>query len=428
MKLDMKNIHIKNGQLVDPLAGTENTGDLFIADGKIVGVGSAPAGFVADEVIDATGLVVAPGLVDFAARLREPGQEYKATLASEMAAAVAGGISSVVCTPDTDPVLDEVGLVTMLRQRSKTLDLARVYPVGALTRGLKGVEITEMAQLHEAGCVAFSQGDVPIADLQVLYRAMQYAANFGFELRLRPEEASLVNDGVAHDGPYASRLGLTGIPVVAETIAIAQITQLMRATGCKVHLARVSSAAGLELIRAAKREGLKLTCDVSINHIHLVDLDIGFFDSQYRFDPPLRSVADRDAIVAALNDGTIDMICSDHAPVDDDGKLLPFAQAERGATGLELLLPLTLAWARSNKISLPQALAKISSTPAKALGFDAGLAVGNRADLLLFNPQASWYVIPEKLKSQGKNTPFIGHEMIGKVAKTIVKGKVVYSA
>ncbi|WP_027467801.1 dihydroorotase [Deefgea rivuli] len=422
----MKNILIKNGCLVDPIAGTEQVADLYLAGGKIAAVGAAPAGFVVDETIDATGLIVAPGLVDLAARLREPGFEYKATLKSEMAAAVAGGVTSVVCPPDTDPVLDESGLVTNLRQRAKNLDLARLYPIGALTVGLKGKEITEMAMLKEAGCVAFSQGDVPIADLQVLYRAMLYAANFGFELRLRPEEASLVNDGVAHDGAYASRLGLTGIPVIAETIAVAQIVQLMRATGCRVHLARMSSAAGLDLVRAAKLEGLPLTCDVSINHIHLADIDIGFFDSQYRFDPPLRAVADRDAIVKALNDGTIDAICSDHSPVDDDGKLLPFAEAERGATGLELLLPLTLKWATSQSVSLPQALAKITSVPAKMLGFDAGLAVGNRADLVLFDAKAHWQVIPERLKSQGKNTPFIGHEMLGKVKYTLVKGKVIF--
>ncbi|WP_028454953.1 dihydroorotase [Chitinilyticum litopenaei] len=424
----MKNIHIQNGRLVDPLAGTEQQADLFIAYGKIVGVGSAPQGFVAEESIDASGLIVAPGLVDFAARLREPGNEYKATLASEMAAAVAGGVTSVVCPPDTDPVLDEVGLVTMLRQRSKTLNLARVYPVGALTVGLKGKQITEMALLKDAGCVAFSQGDVPIADLQVLYRAMQYAANYGFELRLRPEEASLVNDGVAHDGPYASRLGLTGIPVIAETIAIAQILQLVKATGCRVHLARISSAAGLAMIRAAKQEGLPLTCDVDINHIHLADVDIGFFDTQFRFDPPLRAVADRDAIVAALNDGTIDIICSDHAPVDDDGKLVPFAQAERGATGLELLLPLTLAWARRNGISLPAALARISTAPARALGFEAGLAIGQRADLVIFNADEAWQVTPAALKSSGKNTPFLNHEVVGRVRHTLVKGKVVYRA
>ncbi|XZG70965.1 dihydroorotase [Chitinibacteraceae bacterium HSL-7] len=424
----MKRIVIQNGRLVDPMHGSDQLADLYIADGKIVAVGNAPAGFEPEEIIDATGLVVAPGIVDLAARLREPGFEYKATLASEMAAAVAGGVTSICCPPDTDPPLDESGLVTNLRQRSKNLDLARLYPVGALTVGLKGRQITEMAMLREAGCVAFSQGDVPIADLQVLLRAMMYAANYGIKLRLRPEEASLVNDGVAHDGEYASRLGLTGIPVVAETIAIAQITQLMRVTGASVHLSRVSSAEGVAMIRDAKAHGLPLTCDVGINHVHLADIDIGYFNSQYRFDPPLRSVRDRDGIVAGLVDGTIDAICSDHSPVDDDGKLLPFAEAERGATGLELLLPLTLAWAERTKQSLAVALAKITSVPAAMVGFEASLTVGARADLMLFDPEAVWQVTPDSLLSQGKNTPFLGFELKGRVRHTVVKGKRVFEA
>jgi dihydroorotase len=421
----MKNVAILGGRLIDPLHNTDQAADLYLADGKIVGVGAAPDGFICDETINAKGLFVSPGLVDLAARLREPGFEYKATLASEMAAAVAGGVTSIVCPPDTDPPLDEPSLVTMLRQRAKNLDLARLYPVGALSRQLKGKELTEMAELRDAGCVAFSQGDQAVGDLQILYRAMQYAATFNVALRLLPQDADL-NTGVAHDGDYATRLGLVGIPVLAETVAISNILLLMKETGARVHLCRLSSMAGLDLVRTAKKQGLPITCDVSINHIHLADVDIGFFDSNYRFDPPLRSVRDRDAIVTALADGTIDAICSDHSPIDDDGKLLPFAEAEPGATGLELLLPLTLAWAERQHIPLSQALAKISAIPAKMLGFDAGLAVGNRADLVIFDPEAHWQVTPAALKSQGKNTPFVGMEMKGRVMHTLVKGKRVY--
>ncbi|QBC43305.1 dihydroorotase [Iodobacter fluviatilis] len=421
----MKNVAILGGRLIDPLHNTDQAADLYLADGKIVGVGAAPDGFICDETINAKGLLVSPGLVDLAARLREPGFEYKATLASEMAAAVAGGVTSIVCPPDTDPPLDEPSLVTMLRQRAKNLDLARLYPVGALSRQLKGKELTEMAELRDAGCVAFSQGDQAVGDLQILYRAMQYAATFNVALRLLPQDADL-NTGVAHDGDYATRLGLVGIPVLAETVAISNILLLMKETGARVHLCRLSSMAGLDLVRTAKKQGLPITCDVSINHIHLADVDIGFFDSNYRFDPPLRSVRDRDAIVTALADGTIDAICSDHSPIDDDGKLLPFAEAEPGATGLELLLPLTLAWAERQHIPLSQALAKISAIPAKMLGFDAGLAVGNRADLVIFDPEAHWQVTPAALKSQGKNTPFVGMEMKGRVMHTLVKGKRVY--
>ncbi|WP_283150686.1 dihydroorotase [Silvimonas soli] len=424
----MKKIAIRNGRLVDPAHGTDKIADLFLADGSIIAVGAAPAGFTADETIDATGLMVMPGLVDLAARLREPGFEYRATLASEMAAAVAGGVTSIVCPPDTDPPLDEPGLVTMLRQRARHLDLARLYPVGALTRALAGKDLTEMAELRDAGCVAFSQGDHPIGDLQVLYRAMQYAATFNIGLRLRAQDATLAGNGVAHDGEYASRLGLTGIPVIAETVAIATILELMRATGAKVHLCRVSSAAGLAMVRAAKREGLPLTCDVSINHVHLADIDIGYFDSNYRFNPPLRSIRDREAIQTGLFDGTIDVICSDHSPVDEDAKLLPFAEAEPGATGLELLLPLTLAWAEKAHVPLTMALTKITSAPASMLGFTAGLTAGCRADLALVDPQATWRVTSDVLKSQGKNTPFTGYEMRGKVMYTLVKGKLVYSA
>jgi dihydroorotase len=421
----MKNVAILGGRLIDPLHNTDQAADLYLADGKIVGVGAAPVGFICDETINAKGLLVSPGLVDLAARLREPGFEYKATLASEMAAAVAGGVTSIVCPPDTDPPLDEPSLVTMLRQRAKNLDLARLYPVGALSRQLKGKELTEMAELRDAGCVAFSQGDQAVGDLQILYRAMQYAATFNVALRLLPQDADL-NTGVAHDGDYATRLGLVGIPVLAETVAISNILLLMKETGARVHLCRLSSMAGLDLVRTAKKQGLPITCDVSINHIHLADVDIGFFDSNYRFDPPLRSVRDRDAIVTALADGTIDAICSDHSPIDDDGKLLPFAEAEPGATGLELLLPLTLAWAERQHIPLSQALAKISAIPAKMLGFDAGLAVGNRADLVIFDPESHWQVTPAALKSQGKNTPFVGMEMKGRVMHTLVKGKRVY--
>ena len=426
--MSTRNTVIRNGRLVCPASGNEQVADLYLADGVIASIGTAPAGFAIELEIEAQGLVVIPGLVDLSAHLREPGFEYKATLASEMAAAVAGGVTSIVCPPDTDPPLDEPSLVTMLRQRARNLDLARLYPIGALTRGLKGQDLTEMAELRDAGCVAFSQGNRPIKDLQVLYRAMQYASTFDIELRLRAQEPGLAGDGVAHEGEYASRLGLTGVPVIAETIAIGNILELMRVTGARVHLRLVSSAAGLALVRQGKNEGLPLTCDVSINHVHLADIDIGYFDSLFRFDPPLRSVRDRDAIHTALMDGTIDAICSDHTPVDDDAKLLPFAEAEPGATGLELLLPLTLAWAERARVPMQMALARITSTPGRMLGFDASLKPGSRADLAVFDAGAIWRVTPGELKSQGKNTPFTGYELRGRVRYTLVKGKVVFDA
>lgn len=420
-------ICIQNGRLIDPASRMDRAGDLYLAEGKIVSIDSRPEGFHADREIDAAGMVVCPGLVDLSARLREPGLEYMATLESELEAAVAGGVTSLACPPDTDPPLDEPGLVEMLKHRARNLDRARVYPVGALTQGLKGERLTEMVELHDAGCIAFSQADAPVINLHVLMRAMQYAATFGFKVWLRPQDRHLANHGVAHEGEIATRLGLPAIPVCAETIALSSILSLMRETGASVHLCRISSAEGVALVRAAKRQGLPLTCDVSVHHVHLTDMDIGFFDANCHLMPPLRGLADRDALRTGLMDGTIDAICSDHAPVDEDAKLMPFAEAESGATGLELLLPLTLKWAVESRLPLPEALAKITSHPAQILGVDTGrLAAGVAADLCIFDPDANWVVSNNELKSQGKNTPFLGMELYGRARFTLIDGRVVH--
>lgn len=416
---------VKGGRVVDPATGRDAVGDVAIADGRIAAALSGKP----DRVIDAAGLVVAPGLVDLAARLREPGYEYRATLESEMDAAVAGGVTSLACPPDTDPPLDEPGLVDMLRRRAQALARARVYPVGALTVKLEGRQLTEMAELAEAGCVAFSQADAAIADTQVLWRALQYAATFDFPVWLRAEDLWLAQGGVAHDGEVATRLGLAGIPVSAETVALGTFLELVRATGARVHICRVSSAAGVAMLRRARHDGLPVTCDVGAHHVHLSDKDLGYFDPQCRLEPPLRSSRDRDALGAGLVDGTIDCIVSDHTPVDDDRKHLPFAEAEPGATGLELLLPLTLKWGVRAKLNLAQTLARVTSAPARILGVDAGrIAPGAPADLVLFDPEAAWRVSAQTLKSQGKNTPFLGQELVGRVRATLVAGSVVYEA
>jgi len=416
---------VKGGRVVDPASGRDALGDVTMADGRIVEALSGKP----DRVIDAKGLVVAPGLIDLAARLREPGYEYKATLDSEMNAAVAGGVTSLACPPDTDPPLDEPGLVDMLRRRAKALARARVYPVGALTVKLEGRKLTEMAELAEAGCVAFSQADAAITDTEVLWRALQYAATFDFPVWLRVEDVWLAKGGVAHDGEVATRLGLAGIPVFAETAALATLLELVRATGARVHICRLSSAAGVAMLRRARHDGLPLTCDVGAHHVHLSDMDLGYFDPQCRLEPPLRSQRDRDALGAGLADGTIDCIVSDHRPVDEDRKHLPFAEAEPGATGLELLLPLALKWGVQANLTLAQTLARVTSAPARVLGVDAGRIVpGAPADLVLFDPQAPWRVSAQALKSQGKNTPFLGHELVGQVRATVVAGSVVYEA
>lgn len=420
-------IHIKGGRLVDPKSGVDAVRDVFVAAGKIVAIGEAPGGFTANRVIDASGLVVCPGLVDLAARLREPGFEYMATLESEMEAAVAGGVTSLACPPDTDPPLDEPGLVEMLKYRARNLNRARVYPVGALTVGLKGERLTEMAELADAGCVAFSQADAPLADHQVLYHALQYAATFGFPVWLRAQDAALARHGVAHDGEVATRCGLPAIPVCAETVALSAILILARETGARVHLARLSSAEGVDMVRQAKRAGLPVTCDIGIHHAHLTEKDIGYFDPNSHLVPPLRSLEDRDALRAGLADGTVDALCSDHTPVDEDVKQLPFAEAEPGATGLELLLPLTLKWAEECGVALGAALARITLAPARILNVDAGhLTPGHAADICIFDPARHWRVEPQALKSQGRNTPFLGYELKGKVRYTLVEGQIVY--
>ena len=424
------NIHIKNGRVIDPANKIDAQQDVFIADDKIVAVGAAPAGFKADRVIDATGLIVAPGLIDLAARLREPGFEYRATLESEMEAAMAGGITSLACPPDTDPVLDEPGLVEMLCFRAKNLNCAHVYPIGALTVGLKGQAITEMAELVEAGCVAFSQANTPLVDTQVLLRAMQYAATFGFRVWLQPTDPFLGKGGMAHDGEMASRMGLTGIPVEAETVALATHLKLALATGVKLHVTRLTSAAGLALIEQARAAGVDVTCDVAAHHLHLCDIDIGYFNPLCHMDPPLRSQRDRDALRAGLADGRINAVCSDHTPVDDDAKQMPFGESEVGATGLELLLPLTLKWAHDQKVPLSAALARVTADAAAIMGITKGghLGVGARADVCVFDADAERVITRATLKSQGKNTPFLGMPLPGITRYTLVEGRVMFES
>lgn len=424
-------LQITNGRLIDPANQIDAKQDLFIIDGKVAAIGKAPAGFVAEQKIDASGLIVAPGLVDLSVRLREPGYEYKATLESELQAALAGGVTSLVCPPDTDPALDEPGLVEMLVHRARSLNQSHVYPLGALTIALKGHELTEMAELTEAGCVGFSQAEHAIQDTTVLLRAMQYAQTFGYTVWLRPQDPHLGKGGIAHSGPLASRLGLAGVPVISETIALHTIFELMRSTGARVHLCRLSSADGIALVRVAKAEGLPVTCDVGAHHLHLTDADIGFFDSNARMVPPLRSQRDREAICVAVADGTVDAICSDHTPVDDDEKLLPFGEASPGATGLELLLSLALKWADESVAQADQrlshALSRITVDAARVAGLTAGqLSVGSAADICIFNPDTMWTVQASALLSQGKHTPFLGYELQGQVHTTLVAGRIVF--
>ena len=432
-------ILIQGGRVIDPASGRDEVADVAVAAGRITAVGQVPAGFEPARTIDARGCVVAPGLVDLAARLREPGHEHEGMLESELNAAAAGGVTSLVCPPDTDPPLDEPGLVDMLKFRARKLSLCRLFPLGALTKGLKGEALTEMAELTESGCVGFSQADAPVRDTLVLQRALQYAATFGYSVWLRPQDPWL-GKGVAASGAMATRLGLSGVPVAAETIALHTLFELMRSTGARVHLCRLSSAAGVELVRRAKAEGLLVTADVSINSLHLTDVDIGYFNPAMRLNPPLRQQADRAALQAGLADGTIDALVSDHCPVDEDDKTLPFGEAEPGATGLELLLSLALKWGQAQQLPLADTLQRVTNRPVAVLGEALGslaqsagrLVEGGVADLCVFDPNAVWQVSPAVLASQGKHTPFdfatSGTALPGRVRATLVAGTVAHLA
>ena len=416
-------IAIRNGRVIDPASNFDAHADVFIAASKIVAIGEQPADWHSNRDINAEGCIVAPGLVDLAVHVK------RGTLATELAAAAAGGVTSMVCSPDTDPVLDEPGLVDMLRLRAQSFHGTHLYPLGALTKSLAGVQLAEISKLALAGCVGFSQADRAVLDTQVLLRAMQYAATFGYSVWLQPEDLHLAKNGVAHEGEVASRLGLAGIPSSAEVIALSTHIELARVTGVHLHVCRVSTGEGVALIRAAKLSGLKITSDVAINHLHLIDLDIGNYDSNYRLSPPLRASRDRDALRAGVIDGTIDAIVSDHTPRPDDAKQVPFGEAAPGATGLETLLSLTLRFAESARIPMNSALARITHYAAQAAKLSAGrLAVDAVADICVFDPGAYRLINKAGFKSAGKNSPFLGYELPGVVRATVTAGHVAFEA
>lgn len=413
------NLHFSNGRLIDPRHGIDAMHDVFVRAGRIAALGTPPPDFVADRVIDVGGKVICPGLIDLGARLPQ--------LDSELAAAAAGGITTLVCPPDTRPVLDQPGLVERLTRRVAEDGRVRVLPLGALTQGLAGEKLAEMVTLARAGCVAFSNANRPVVDTLILLRAMQYAASHDFAVWLQPQDAHLAAAGVAHDGEVASRLGLAGIPSCAETVAVATALQLVRETGARLHLMRLSTAGSLFLLRAARAEGLPVTADVGIHHLHLTEHDIGFFDSNARFAPPLRARSDRDALRRAAAEGLV-AICSDHTPVDPDGKQLPFGEAEPGASALEMLLPLTLQWAEETATPLLSALARLTADPVRILGGAAAghdyghLAVGAPADLCVIDLEATWLVQAETLCSAGRNTPLRGKALRGRVVLQLLGG------
>ncbi|RLK51402.1 dihydroorotase [Alkalispirillum mobile] len=417
---------ITGARVVDPASGRDEVLDLHIADGCIAALGKPPVDFQPERIYAADGLVACPGLIDLAARTREPGQTRKANIASEARAAAAGGITTLICPPDTTPVTDTPSVVELIRNRSHAARGARVLPLGALTRGLTGEQLSEMVALHEAGCPGLSDGGHPVTDSLVLRRALEYAATFNLPVHLTPEEPVLA-DGLAHEGQLATRMGLPGVPVAAETAALGRMLALAEEIGARVHFGRLSSRRGLEQVIAAKRGGQPVSADAAIHQLFLTEMDIYGYQSQAHVRPPLRSTGDRDALRRALTAGDLSVICSDHRPHEPDAKNCPFAESEPGISGLDSLLALILRLADELNLPLTRALAPVTIGPARALDLPAGqLTEGAPADICLFDPDAVWWFGPDAMHSRGENSPFTGWEFTGRTHTTVVDGQLVY--
>lgn len=419
---------IRGGRLIDPANHVDGAHDVYIdGQGFVVGIGQAPADFKAKRTIDARGKIVCPGLVDLRARLREPGLEYKATLESELRAAVAAGITTLCCPPDTRPVIETPAMVQMIQSRAWRLGLAFIHPIGALTVSLKGEQLSDMEALDEAGCVGFTNALEPITDTLVMRRAMEYAASFDLTVFLHSEDPWLKCNGCMHEGEVSARLGLPGIPEAAETVGIARDLALIEQTRVRAHFCGLSTARGVAMVLDAQRRGLPVTADVTAHHLHLTEHDIGDFNTLCHVQPPLRSRGDRDGLRQGLAAGAIAAICSDHQPHEPDAKLAPFSDAAPGVSALETLLPLTLKLVDDNVVSLPEAIALLTQRPADILGVEIGrLGVGSTADVCIFDPDARWTLTAATIVSRGRNSPFLGRELRGQVTHTLVGGQVVY--
>ncbi len=425
----MNNIIIRNGRLIDPANNIDRIADLLIVNKKITAI-EAGNTMTADDAqsIDASGLNIIPGLVDCCARLREPGLENKATIESETMAASRAGITTLCCPPDTDPVIDEPAVVELINRKTKNSAHSHVVSLGALTSGLHGEHLSEMFALQQAGCVGVSNCRKPVENSLILKRAFAYAATFDLRIFIEPDEHWLSIGGCAHEGKIATRLGLKGIPVSAETIAIARALELVAETGVSAHFGRLSSARGAEMIARAKNEQLPVTADVSAHQLHLTEQDISSFNSACHVIPPLRTQRDMEALRAAVADDTIDAICSDHQPHNVDAKQAPFASTEAGISALETMLPLCLRLSQQTDLKLSDIIKKITQAPANILGLNSGtLAIGARADICIFDENEDWQLNPDNIHSHGKNTPFLGWNFQGKVKHTIIDGKLLFS-
>jgi dihydroorotase len=419
-------IQITDGRLLDPASRLDQTGSVCIENGRIAAVGQVPAGFKADQIIDARGKWVCPGLVDLSVRFGEPGQ-VQASIASETAAAARAGVTSLCCPPDGSPIIDTPAVVELIRQRAARADKARVYPIGALTHGLKGDRLAEMYALQQAGCIAVSNGNQPIASNEILRRAFEYAASTGLTVFIHAEDHSLRNQGVISEGEISTRLGLTPIPETAETVAVSTALLLIEQTGVRAHFCRLSTAKAVNMIAAARKLGLPITADVDICHLYLTEHDVDGYNTNCHLVPPLRRLQDKLALIQGLVDGMIDAVCSDHQPLSEDAKVAPFNLTRPGASTIEMLLPLMLDMVARKQLGLLQAIKKVTENPARILGLPAGtLHPGSAADLIIIDPDHAWTVKPAELNSAGKNTPFADWEMMGKVTHTFINGRPVY--
>lgn len=422
-------IKIQGGRLIDPANNIDRETDLFIAKGRVAGIGNAPDGFRIDQTIDATGLTVIPGLIDLCAYAREPGQEHKATIDSECHAAAAGGITTMICPPDTTPVIDTPAVIELIRNRTKQANAARILSLGALTRGLNGEYLSEMAALKAAGCVGVSNADKPLASTLVARRTFEYAATFGLTVFLRPNDHALAAQGCIHEGQTSSRLGLPGIPEAAETVAVARDLALIEQTGARAHFGRLTTSRAVRMVARARYDGAPVTADTAIPYLFLTDLDAGDFNPNYHLMPPLRTQADQHGLRTGLAEGDLSALCSDHQPHEPDAKLAPFPATEPGISSLDSLLPLALRLADENCLSLPDLVARLTSGPAAILNIPYGhLSQGATADICIFDPRETWTLNQDTMLSRGKNTPFLGWEMTGRVRYTLRDGKIIYTA
>ena len=424
----MTKIQINNGHIIDPANSIDQTGSIYIADGKILSVIETPSDFTADQIIDAENQIICPGFIDLSVRLRDPGQSYKGTIQSETAAAASAGVTSLCLPPDTSPVIDTQAVAELIYDKSEKANYTQVYPIGALTHKLAGIELSSMSALKQAGCIAVSNATIPLSSLLVLRRAMEYASSHDLLVMHHPDEPSLSNQGCAHEGAFATRYGLPGIPEASESIAVAQCLELVGLTGCKLHFSQISCRRSVIQIQQAKKYGLKVTADVAIHQLHLTENDIEPFNSAYHVLPPFRTEKDKAHLRKSLANGTIDVICSDHQPHDLDAKLGAFPETEPGISSLETLLPLTLSLVQDNAITLSQGIASLTQKPADIMNLQSGaLTPGFTADLCVFDPAINWEINQKNWKSAGQNTPFWGDTLKGRVTRTIQSGKIIYT-